>query len=69
METLVMDAWDLAEWLKKLWQEHVDKNSGSIDKSRSKIGVVVHTDEGYRNVIGFRWSNELNKIELILDQE
>lgn len=64
-----MDAYDLIEMMKTMWVDKVDKSSGQLDKSKGKIGVVVHTDEGYRNVIGVFWNRETNKIELVLDTE
>lgn len=64
-----MDAYDLTEILKTLWQQNVEKSSGVINKEKGKIGVVVHTDEGFRNVVNARWDPQLKKIVLILDTE
>lgn len=64
-----MDAYDLTEMLKTLWQQNVEKSSGVINKAKAKVGVVVHTDEGFRNVIGARWDPQLKKIVLLLDTE
>lgn len=64
-----MDAYNLIEMLKTIWQSNVDKSSGLIDKSGKKIGIVVNTDEGFRNVIGARWDPQLKKIMLVLDNE
>lgn len=64
-----MDAYDLIEMLKTIWQHNVDKSSGTIDKSGKKIGVIVYSDDGFRNVIGARWDSQLNKIMLVLDNE
>ena len=64
-----MDAYDLIDMLKILWQQNVDKSSGTIDKSKGKIGVVVNTDEGFRNVVGARWDPQMKKIMLVLDND
>lgn len=64
-----MDAYDLIEMLKTVWQHNVDKSSGTIDKSGKKIGCIVHTEDGFRNVIGVRWDPQLKKILLVLDNE
>jgi hypothetical protein len=64
-----MDAYDLIEVLKIIWQQNVNKSSGTINKSKCKIGVLVHTDEGFRNVVGAVWDPQLKKILLKLDDE
>lgn len=64
-----MDAYDLIELLKKIWQQNVDKSSGEIDKLNKNIGVIVHSDDGFRNVVNAKWDPSLNKIILILDNE
>lgn len=64
-----MDAYDLIEMLKKLWQDKADKASGLLQKRYSKMEVVVHTDEGLRNVVGVRWDDSTKKIMLLLDTE
>ena len=37
-----MDAYDLAQKVKKLWMENYDKNSGSIQKAGRDICVRVN---------------------------
>lgn len=64
-----MDAYDLIEMLKKVWQNNSDKASGLLQKDYSKMGVVVHTDEGLRNVVGVHWDDSTKKIMLLLDTE
>lgn len=64
-----MDAYDLIEMLKIVWQNNADKASGLLHKNYSQMGVVVHTDEGLRNVVGVRWDESTKKIMLLLDKE
>ncbi len=68
MEALVMDAYDIAEKIKKCWADVHPKYSGEINKPKTKIRVVVNTNEGYREIIGVSILSE-DKIELTLDQE
>ena len=62
-----MDAYDLSEKMKKYWCAVYPKNSGEINKTKSKIKVVVNTPEGYREVVGIHINNDM--IELELDKE
>lgn len=62
-----MDAYDIAEKIKKYWAALYPKNSGELPKPRTKVKVLVHTDDGYREVVGV-YIND-NRIELKLDVE
>jgi hypothetical protein len=63
-----MDAFDIAEKIKKYWMILFPKNSGQITKSKDKIKVVVLTTDGYREVVGVKIEGE-NLIKLVLDEE
>ena len=62
-----MDAYDISDKIKKYWCALYPKNSGEITKTKSKVSVVVHTEEGYREVVGVCIVED--KILLRLDQE
>ena len=62
-----MDAYDIADKIKKYWGVIVPKNSGELNKSNKKVTVVINTPDGYREVIGVHITD--NKIELELDKE
>lgn len=62
-----MDAYDISDKIKKYWCALYPKNSGEISKPKSEVKVVVHTEHGFREVVGV-YINE-NKIELTLDKE
>ena len=64
-----MDAYDIYHLIKVLWAEYVNKNSGIIHKSNDVIRVCVWTSEGYREVKGVSYNQNLKFIELELDQE
>ena len=63
-----MDAFDIAEKIKKYWMILVPKNSGQMTKSKDKIKVVVLTADGYREVVGVKIEGD-TLIKLILDEE
>jgi hypothetical protein len=62
-----MDAYDIADKIKKYWCAVVPKNSGEINKSNKKVRVVINTVDGYREVVGVHITD--NMIELELDKE
>lgn len=62
-----MDAYDIAEKIKKYWMALYPKNSGELPKSKAPIKVIVLTDEGYREVQGIKINEQ--HIELLLDKE
>lgn len=64
-----MDAYNIYHLLKRLWAEHVNKNSGSIIKSTDVVKVCVWTPDGYREVTNVFYNDKLGFIELELDQE
>ena len=64
-----MDAYDLSDMMKKMWADRADKASGDLTKPKNKISVVINTNEGYRQVIGLFWNREINKIEMVLDND
>lgn len=64
-----MDAYNVYHLIKSLWAEHVNKNSGVLEKSPDMIKVCVWTEEGYREVIGVVYNDRLKFIELELDKE
>ena len=41
-----MDAYEISNKIKELWATHVPKNSGTIDKSTTEIGVYCNTPYG-----------------------
>lgn len=63
-----MDAYNIYHLIKKLWAEHVNKNSGTIIKSSDAIKVCVWTQDGYREVVDVRYNSSLKFIELELDE-
>ena len=63
-----MDAYNIYHLIKSLWAEHVNKNSGTIIKSKDIIKVCVWTEEGYREVVGVSYNHKNKFIELELDQ-
>ena len=63
-----MDAYDVAEKLKKYWAALYPKESGSGKMVISKIKVVVNTEYGFREVVGV-YIRDQDKIELVLDKE
>jgi hypothetical protein len=64
-----MDAYNIYHLIKRLWSEHVNKNSGMLLKSSDEIKVCVWTPEGYREVTNVTYNDNLKLIELTLDQE
>ena len=64
-----MDAYNIYHLVKRLWSDHVNKNSGTIIKSTDAIKVCVFTHEGYREVVDVVYNDNLKFIELVLDQE
>jgi hypothetical protein len=62
-----MDAYDIADKIKKYWCAVVPKNSGELNKSNKKVRVVINTPDGYREVVGVHITD--NMIELELDKE
>ena len=63
-----MDAYDLADKLKKYWAAVYPKNSGEINKVKKKIKVLIYTPDGYREVVGVVIKDE-SSLELKLDGE
>jgi hypothetical protein len=64
-----MDAYLLYHTIKQLWSEHVNKNSGEIEKSSNNMKVCVWTNEGYREVVNAVYNYDLKIIQLKLDEE
>lgn len=62
-----MDAYDISDKIKKYWCALYPKNSGEINKTKSKVRVVINTAEGYREVVGVHIQEDM--IELELDKE
>lgn len=62
-----MDAYDIAGKIQKYWAAIYPKNSGEMPKSKTKIRVMVLTDEGLREVVGVHIQG--NHIQLELDNE
>ena len=62
-----MDAYDISDKIKKYWCAVYPKNSGEINKAKSKVKVVINTPEGYREVVGVHIQDGM--IELELDKE
>jgi len=62
-----MDAYDIYQKINKYWAALYPKNSGNLDKPKTKIRVVINTPEGYREVVGVHIINDM--IELELDKE
>lgn len=65
----MIDAYNIYHMIKRLWSEHLNKNSGSIQKNTESIKVCVWTEEGYREVTNVIYNDKLQFIELILDEE
>lgn len=64
-----MDAYNIYHLIKRLWSEHVNKQSGTIIKSADAIKICVWTSDGYREVTNVSYNDKLGFIELELDQE
>ena len=64
-----MDAYDISEIMKKMWQELTPKNSGELSKNMGGIRVCVWTEHGYREVVGLHYNPTTKFIELDLDEE
>lgn len=62
-----MDAYEISDKIKKYWCALYPKSSGEISKSKAKIRVIVHTDDGFREVVGVRITDDM--IQLVLDKE
>ena len=62
-----MDAYDLADKIKKYWMALYPKHSGVLPKPMSHIKVLVSTEYGYREVVGIKIVD--GSIELELDKE
>jgi hypothetical protein len=64
-----MDTYDLYHEIQKLWVDNCSKESGLLHKSKNHMATVVWTSDGYREVVGVKWNQEIKAIELILDRE
>ena len=62
-----MDAYDIADKIKKYWMVLYPKHSGVLPKPTTTIKVVVITEYGYREVVGVQIVD--GRIELELDKE
>jgi len=63
-----MDAYDIADKIKKYWAALYPKNSGEISKTRAKIRVCVYVpEEGFKDVVGVRIYDDF--IELRLEED
>lgn len=63
----MIDAYDLSEKIKKYWAALYPKDSGELSKTKKRIKVCVWTEEGLREVVGVRITDDY--IELTLDKE
>jgi len=57
-----MDAYHIAEKIKKYWCALVPKESGTGLVSRAQVKVVVNTEYGYREVVGVYIKDRQNRI-------
>ncbi len=65
---MIMDAYDIADKIKKYWAALYPKNSGEISKTKAKIRVCVYDpEEGFKDVVGVRIYDDF--IELRLEEE
>lgn len=62
-----MDAYDIAGKIQKYWAAIYPKHSGEIPKSKQRVKVMVHTDDGLREVVGVHIVNDY--IQLEMDKE
>jgi hypothetical protein len=63
-----MDAYDVADKIKKYWAALYPKNSGELSKANAKIRVCVYDpEEGFKDVVGVRIYDDF--IELRLEEE
>jgi hypothetical protein len=60
-----MDAYDVAEKLKKYWAALYPKNSGELAKTKAQIHVIVNTPDGFKAVKSVVIQGD--HIELILE--
>jgi hypothetical protein len=59
-----MDAYDIAGKVQKYWAALYPKNSGQLPKPKTKISVLVMTNDGYREVVGVHIEDENIILEL-----
>lgn len=64
-----MDAYDIYQRVKYLWTVHCDKQSGVLTHNYKEMRVLVHTDDGFREIVNMRYDEELKAIVLIKDNE
>jgi hypothetical protein len=62
-----MDVYDLYQKIQQLWVDHVERDSGTLHKKKKHMVAVVNTDEGFREVIGVTWDDEIKAIRQIVD--
>jgi hypothetical protein len=64
-----MDAYDIYQRIKTLWSVNCDKQSGVLTHNFKEMKVLVHTEDGYREILDMRYDEELKAIVLIKDKE
>jgi hypothetical protein len=64
-----MDAYDIYQRIKTLWSVNCDKQSGVLTHNFKEMKVLVHTEDGYREIVDMRYDEELKAIVLIKDKE
>ena len=62
-----MDAYEIAGKIQKYWMALYPKHSGEMPKPKTKVRVMVHTDDGLREVVGVHIIDD--QIHLELDYE
>jgi hypothetical protein len=64
-----MDAYDIYQRIKTLWSVNCDKQSGVLTHNFKEMKILVHTEDGYREIVDMRYDEELKAIVLIKDKE
>ena len=57
-----MDAFEISGNIKSIWMDNHDKRD-----RENELAVMVHTKDGFREVIGVAFNKDINAIQLILD--
>lgn len=64
-----MDAYDIYQRIKCLWSVNCEKQSGILQHDPVKMPVLIHTEDGYREIVNMKYDEELKAIILIKDVE
>jgi hypothetical protein len=63
-DNMKIDAYEIADKIKKYWCALYPKNSGEISKKDKHVKVVVITDRGCQEVVGVHITDDFIQLEL-----